>query len=418
MAEKGNEYDQYAPQTEGRLFNNSMFGFNKDEVLEYLEDVTEENYKRQATADQHIQNLNARIQDLEGRLAKGGGGGVPAASSAELDAMRGRISNLSSDLDVARTASQQAEGELQEFKEQLHNSQRENAWLREEHQKGDKQLAELRRQLDEASSGKWQGAEEQISELRRQLSELEAERDAAEAERDAAEAERDAAEAERDAYMDEVGTVENPANLAANVIIAEATEEAERIRKQAYADRDRLHRQILTSAGGLANSIGVLKGDLSSVENDVSGVLESIQEALGDIMSSLNRTEQSLDTLGIQAERFPATSPAVSSRQPVVYFRPEPVSPMPETFTPEYQPSEAQPLPAAKPAGQQGFGTGSFRPVTPDTSTEGKTMPFRPSFTTGSQAATARVLPQEDPEEERRRQLSETLVDTLIKLMN
>ncbi len=437
VAEQGREYDQYAPQANGngRLFNNSMFGFNKEEVLEYLEELTEENFRRQSAADARIQELTGQLQKLEAaprpqpQQPQQPGAAVP---NEELEAMRRKLASLTSEMDVAKTASQQAEGELGEFKERLFTAQRENDWLREEYQKSDKQIAELRRQLDEASEGQWHGAEEQIAELRRQVAEVEAERDAAEAERDAAEAERDAAEAERDAYLEslQMGAMpdNSPAAQAAGYIIDEANEEADRIRAGAIADRDRIHRQIVASATGLAGSITTLREDISSVEGDVSTVLEAVQDALGDLMSALGRTEQNLTTLGIAAERFPAAAPAVPlpKQQQVVYFQPSAQLEQEEPLAVPEKPRQRTGTPkAAAPAQSIGSSSG-FRRVWPDTQPAGgNTRPFRPTYSNSPTAKgayfpqTAEVLPTEaETREERARQLSETLVDTLMQLMN
>ncbi len=459
-----NEYDQYAPQTNGRLFSNAMFGFNKEEVLEYLEELADENNQRQDAAEQRIRELDMQIRNLQARAEAA----PPAPEgqqtealeenrrfAAELEDTRRQLMGMANSLEVARSAAQQAEEELAEFKEQLFTAQKENNWLREEYQKTDKQVAELRRQLDDASQGQWFGAEEQIAELRRQLEDimaqrdaaqaereaLEAERDAAEAERDAAEAERDAMEAERDAAeaerealeaeRDATGYGDSPAAQAAAALIAEATEEAERIRESAYTERDRIHRQICSSAGGLQNSISSLREDISSVEGDVTNVLENVQETLAELLVSLGHTEQGLSTLGIQAERFPSSSPAVA-KQPVVYFQPspqvEPEAPVRAQAKTRSAPPKRQPVKAqAEPA--QSFGSGGFRRLWPEAGGKApKTQPFRPSYSntpapTGAYLTqAARNLPAEeydyDPEEERMRALTETLVDTLRQMLD
>ncbi|MDL2254243.1 hypothetical protein LJC49_09310 [Ruminococcaceae bacterium OttesenSCG-928-I18] len=447
---KGSEYDQYAPQTNGRLFSNAMFGFNKEEVLEYLEELADENYQRQEAAEQRIRELDMQIKNLEARAAV-----VEEMPQGQMDVVeesRRQLAEVSNSLEVARSAAQQAEEELAEYKEQLYTAQNENNWLREEFQKSDKQVAELRRQLDDASQGQWFGAEEQIAELRRQLEEVmaqrdtiqaerdaaEAEREAAEAERDAAEAERDAAEAERDAMEAErdameaereaeVAYAESPAGQAASTLIAEATEEAERIRESAYAERDRIHRQILNSAGGLSESIGSLREDITGVEGDVTEVLENVQETLAELLVSLGRTEQNLTTLGVQAERFPSAATPVANQQ-VVYFQPGPqvsadTPPQTQGRTKKRSPKAKTPEPA------QSYGSGGFRRVWPDEQgASAKTQPFRPTFSNSPTASgayltqTARALPREeyeyDPEGDRMRALTETLVDTLRQMLD
>ena len=474
MADQGQgpkkpEYDQYAPQTSGRLFSNAMFGFNKEEVLEYLEELADENYQRQDAAEQRIRDLDLQIKNLEARADAHAAEKEPDAQPDEaLEESHRQLNEMANSLSVAYAAAQQAEEEVAELKEKLFTSQKESNWLREEHQKTDKLVAELRRQLDDASQGQWFGAEEQIAELRRQLDETIAERDAAEAERDAAEAERDAAEAERDAIEAEreaadaereaeaAYAAESPAGQTAAAMIREAEEEAQRIREGAYAERDRLHRQILNSAGGLAESVGSLREDITTVEGDVSAVLENVQEALAELLLALGHTEQNLATLGLQAERFPSSATAVG-RQPALYFQPGPElgaererasrreqPPRPAPNAPEKQKLERRHSSGRRSADLgktvvlgspgQSYGGGGFRRVWPD-GAQDKAQPFRATFSnsptaTGAymgQAATAPPLPREsydedyeyaeETREDRMRDLTETLVDTLRQMI-
>ncbi len=445
------EYDQYAPQTNGRLFSNAMFGFNKEEVLEYLEELADENNQRQEAAEARIRDMEMQIRNLEARAAEAQeqpeGQAVLADENRQarmqLEENRRQLAEYAKLLDVARAAAQQAEEELAELREQLFTAQKENNWLREEYQKTDKQVAELRRQLDDASQGQWFGAEEQIAELRRQLEETLAQRDAAEAEREAAEAEREAAEAERDAAEAERDAVEaerdaleaerdaessygdSPAAQAAAALIAEATEEADRIRAGAYAERDRIHRQIMNSAGGLSDSISSLREDVTGVEGDVTSVLENVQESLAELLVSLSHTEQSLTTLGIQAERFPSSSPSVTGRQ-VVYFQPSPqMEAEPPRPAKASRPGKARPVKERQAEAPASFGGGGFRRVWPEeTGKASKTQAFRPSFTGNSAylPQAAKALPYEeyeyDAEEDRMRNLTETLVDTLRQMLD
>lgn len=446
MADKAQEYEQYGPQTAGRLFSNAMFGFNKEEVLEYLEELADENTQRQESAQQRIAELGQQAEELEMRVQQ-------AQEEVERFPVEsgipdGRVEELSASLEATRSAAAQAEEELQEFKEQLFNSQKENNWLREEYQKSDKQIAELRRQLDDASHGQWYGADEQITELRRQLEEVLAERDAAEAERDAAEAERDyirverdniesecdnlslerdnlsaereAWEAERESYGDYEAeeTESHPMGQAAATIIAEATEEAERIRADAYSERERVHRQVLSGAGGLSTSISTLREEISGVEGDVTNVLETVQSTLAELMVSLGRTEQNLATLGTQAERFPSSSPLVTKsqqQQQVVYFQPG------EQI--ERRQSDRRQSDRRLVAPPQSYGKGGFHPVVPQGDTS-KPRTFQPTFVTSGQTAyqpqaAPDISPQYEAEEDedRMRNLTDTLVDTLRQMM-
>ncbi len=449
------EYDQYAPKENGRLFSNAMFGFNKEQVLEYLEELADENNQRQEMATQRIQELDAQLKQTEMNVARTQQllqEQQPKLADAE---MQKKLEELANALQISREASMQAEDELAEAKEKLFTSQNENNWLREEHQKTDKQIAELRRQLDEASQGQWYGAEEQITELRRQLEEslvqqraaeqekevldaeikaleaerevLEAERDAAEAEREAAEAERDAAEAERDAAEAERNMLltvregqetSHVADQTTRQLVAEATQEAEHVKKLAYAERDRLHRQLLNGAGGLVDNITCIREDITAVEGEVTTVLESVQDMLAELLVSLNHTEQGLSTLDIQIERFPSASPSVAKQKPM-HFQPVPVARQEQIAL---QNNHQQPLVARA---TNGLGQAEFHRVSAQqTASRPKAQLFRPSFTNSSATGayytqTARTLPVQevDTEEERMKALTDTLVNTLRQML-
>ncbi len=424
------EYEQYTPQTSGRLFNSAMFGFNKEEVLEYLDELADENYQRQEAAENRIQELTRKIQVLENAAvanAKQASSG-PAANPKELEAARAKLQQVTQELEIAKAATQQAEEELLQFKEQLYTSQQESNWLREEYQKSDRQIAELRRQLDDASSGQWSDADEQITELRRQLQQMTETQQQLEEELEEA---REAAQAldieDDDADEDDYYEEQDEVSRAASVIIADANAEAQRIRAEAYEEKERIRRQIISSAGGLADSVYTLREDVSSVEGDVSGVLESVQQALSEVLSALGRTEQNLSTLGVQVERFPASAPPVyKNQQQVVYFQPAPVTPGVQA------PVQSQAVKPANQGGtivrstpQQSYEGGNFRRVWPDeaeNAPQSNTKPFRPTYSNSPapyivSGAEAYQQQREPDSEERLRALSDTLVETLRQML-
>lgn len=434
VAEQDIEYEQYTPQTSGRLFNSAMFGFNKEEVLEYLEELADENYQRQEQAENRIQELSRKIQMLENAAVANAKQAPPnAANPKELEAARAKMQQLKQDLDIAKAATQQSEEELLQYKEQLYNAQQENNWLREEYQKCDHQIAELRRQLDDASSGQWSEAEGQIGQLRHQLDEaLQAQHkltlDLQEAHQIQQQLEDELDDMQHSGHNNGAYYQDNSVNQAASVILADAQAEAERIRAEAYEEKERIRRQILSSAGGLADSVASLREDVSDVEGDVSSVLESVQHALAQVLSALGRTEQGLSSLGVQAERFPASAPSVVKNQPpVVYFQPgAQVAAAPPQPAPAPHPSHpAASLATSKVSPAQSYDGGNFRRVWPDEEEppRANTRPFRPSYSNSPTpfvvAGAEAFQQQEDPmTQERLRALSETLVDTLRQMLN
>ena len=159
LAEQGYEYDQYAQPQSGRLFSNAMFGYNKEEVHEYIDELQDESYQRQEAADAHIQELGQRLAALEASLAQYQENSADPAELARLKSESAnnaaQLAQLGEELEIARAATQQSEEELAESRDALHTAKQENSWLREEFTKTDEQVAELRRQLDEVTEGQW-----------------------------------------------------------------------------------------------------------------------------------------------------------------------------------------------------------------------------------------------------------------------
>ncbi len=431
MPEQGYEYDQYAPQTGGRLFSSSMFGFNKEEVLEYLDELADENYQHQEAANLQIQDLTHRLQAMEAALADNRQNDVQgdAANEARHAEEQQQIARLSDDLEVAKAATQQSEEDLAEVREQLFNIQQENTWLREEFTKADTQIADMQRKLD-AAPAQWAdpALHQEMADLQSELAQstarlqaLQQEKEAALQEKETALQERAVAQAAQAAAQQAQYAAQKalreakntpPSSVASAAILADANAEADRIRATAMDERDRIRRQIHASAGGLTESITNLRGEVSGVETDVSRVLEAVQNSLSDVLSALGRTEQNLSTLSVQVDRFPASSPSVPKAQPqqVVYFQPG--SQAVGSQRPRYSGKSATP---------ETLGQGSFRQVSAGGAPlAANVRPFQPTYSTGK-AATASAWPQaamqEDTGEERIRALAENLVDTLVQML-
>lgn len=417
MADKRNEYDQYGQSGGGRLFNNAMFGFNKEEVLEYLEEMAEENFQRQEAAEQRIRELNQKVQALEANMANQQF--ASQQSDGAIEEERRQFQEMKNELDLSQAATQQAEAELQEYREQLLAAQKENAWLREEYQKSDQMIGSLQSQLNEVTSGEWPAMDEQVQQLQVRVQQAEIALQAAENQAQAARAQAENAEAraeDAEARAEESARLAStaPAEAAAATILAEANEQADRIREEAWGEKDRLHRQIQNSAGGLATSIGNLRTEISDVEGDVSGVLETVQTALADVLASLGRTEQNLNTLGVQVERFPASSPSVQKpQQQVVYFQP----------SAEVEPEEPRRT-SWRAAPQHSLGSGGFRRVWPEGNAKKQDngKPFRATYSNSSSAGGyapygAEAYQLDTNPEERMRGLAENLVDTLVQML-
>ncbi len=387
----------------GKLFSSSMFGFNKEEVLDYLEDMADENYRRQQTLEQRIQELNEQLhamhQNENNRQQY-----TNTITDEEVREQQQYVAQLQDDLDLSLAATQQAQGELQEYKEQLFNVEKENAWLREEYQNYEDTVQDLRHQLEQVSDGQWDAHDEQVQQLQQQLQQTEAALQAAQTEHQGADVQH--------------------AQQASTAIIQEANQQAERIRDEAWADKERLHQQLRGSAGGLAGSISNLRSEVSDVEGGVTHVLEAVQNALSDVMLSLGRAEQDLKTLDTQVERFPSSSPSVVKKQPFVYFQPqEAVPPQPQAQPP--QPSGFQETNWYGAAQQTGQDSKGFRRIWPD-GAEPQQQPtnqlaapasggINPRGTAAPQLVSSA---QPAASSHSKRNLAESLVDTIMQMID
>lgn len=147
MAESAYDYDQYT-HPGGRLFSSAMFGFNKGEVLEYLDELANENIKYQQEARLQIEELKRTIDALQA-------GQAPQApvddATVDITAQEG----LAEALEVARAATQQAEDELAQARMQLEAARHDVSRLSEENRLLETQkraaLDELGQRADEAA---------------------------------------------------------------------------------------------------------------------------------------------------------------------------------------------------------------------------------------------------------------------------
>lgn len=468
MSEPNFEYDGYTPPTGGQTFSSSMFGFNKDEVLDYLEETAEENFRRQEEAERrqreaemrlqeaemrlqdaerHIQEQNQHIRQLESRPPT-------YVSDAKADAEgEERLRAIMQDLEISHAATLQSEEELQESRELLYTAQQENTWLREEYAKYEQAYAQVCQQLEQVTQGQWADRSSEVADLQRRLQQANGQiqtlsqqlqqatqgqwegpspEEVAELQGQLQQANeqiqsltqqlqqaQQAANEKSARFTDETSL---SAQQAASAIIAEANHEADRIRDDATAEKERLHRQIRTSAGGLAESIYNLRTELADVEGDVSGILESVQLTLTDVMAALARTEQNLSTFGNQVDRFPHPSPSVKSMRPAMQYVPD----IPEEIE---APPPANPMPASRRPAAKESGSGLQRVKTTKTSRKksGGSPAFKPTYSTSPTAAGGGwpqtedayrgAEPEEDARDERVREVSDSLVDTLRQMI-
>lgn len=482
MAQRDNDYDLYATPDEGRLFNNAMMGFNKEEVLSYLEEMTDEQQNRQDNDRRRIQDLTFQINELQDRLAQvemnpgmqGAGeetlyaqleqqhqyiqqltaqleeanarlmqpqmqGGDPGLY-AQLEQQQQYIQQLSQELEFAHANAPIADPgapDLHLLQEQMQTLENENAAWQAEYQKAEQHIFELRSQVDQLAAAQAANPEmyQQLDAATQEMTQLQQLVDASNQDNAAMRQQLDAAHQEITAiqqqlepnqqeiatlrqqleeawnnlnyYKDMMGNeAMHDAQQAASSIISDANAEAARIRDAATAEKERLYKQIRTSAGGLSESIFNLRTEIADVEGGISHVLENVQHTLVNVLSALAQTEQDLSTFTVQVERFPFSSPAVTKTQATTLLSGDHSMGNPFLGGQSPQPDPRRDdLQAAKRDNVR-----AFRPTYSNSPNTGGSY--------WSHTSEALQPSPETSQDARLRDLSESLVDTLRQMMN
>lgn len=439
MAENNQDYEQYASQAEGKLFSSAMFGFNKDEVLEYIESLADDNYQRQELAEHRILELTAELEQLRQEVVS------ESTGAAFLEEHAGQLQAVQQELAATKQRAQQTEQELAELHAHLENLSQQNAWLQDAYQSAKEEATYLTAQLQDIAAGQWvppeqvgaeadarlqaynqdlarqledadhdivllqqqlQQADNDIALLQQQLQTGGDDTSIAALHQELADADQDIltlqqqlenADKEIESLQQELldeqtkreSEVAFPQQESA-AILAQAQAEANLIRETALAEKEHLQLKLQNNTGGLLYSISALRDEVGTIESSMGTALEDMQSTLSQILTALAHTELDLRTFNLQIDRLPNSSPLVNRR----------TEKQQTNYLPQSEEEEKE-----------------NNTIEMSDLADSKAMVFRPTYSTSS-TAWAQQPALQDEREDRMRKLSESLVDTLKEILD
>lgn len=269
-------------------FHTELFGFNRVEVLSYIERISAANAEKARALEDTIAALQ---RDLTQARQQGG----PLAQKARqvfaaLETQKKRAEDAVAEASALRAEVDQANDEIAAVRSRLFAKEQENEALRQDNDRLNETVEDLTRALTKRGAS-------------------------------AAAAQPDVqvpSGADEAAVMRQVRVkareILRAADEKAAAQLQRAKEDAAAIRANAQTQTDKAKENLTRSADGIAASISTLKEQLAAVDAKILAATSELQKATDGIIAALSGTEDSLMTLGAQVERFPEPKPAAVRR--------------------------------------------------------------------------------------------------------
>lgn len=287
------------PETE---FHTELFGFNRVEVLSYIERISAANAEKARALEDTIAALQ---KDLTGVRRQGSTLAQKAKQVFnELENQKKRAEDAVAEAAALRTEVDKANDEIAAVRSRLFAREQENAALKSDNARLSETVDDLTRALTRRGAPLPTGQNASASgssgdQALLQQAQLKA---------------RDILRA---------------ADAQATAHIEKAKEDAAAIVAQAKVEKSKAKAGLAESADGIAASIAVLKAQLAAVDAKILAATGDLQKATDGITAALGNTERSLSSLGAQVERFPENAPAAQPQPAQPVAPPAPQEPAP-----------------------------------------------------------------------------------------
>lgn len=265
-------------------FRSSLFGFDKNDVLAYMNALADEAQQQEMRYEEKLRRLQSELEEVRARRTEG----------------ETRIETLKAELEAANQRADAAESK------------------RHEH---DEELESLHKQLDTYQSGQkesqknaniWQlkchDLQQQVDDLQKQL----------------------AAARQTGTAVAPTPEMVREARLEASKILADAKLYAESAERELKQQADTQKSRMAENARGIAAGVMLVRERLARVDRrlsaatlDLDGVTQAIYQALDD-------TEAELKELGTEMRDFAQGTPELDSPEPPP--APQPPKPAPQQF--------------------------------------------------------------------------------------
>ena len=287
------------PETE---FHTELFGFNRVEVLSYIERISAANAEKARALEDTIAALQ---KDLTGVRRQGSTLAQKAKQVFnELENQKKRAEDAVAEAAALRTEVDKANDEIAAVRSRLFAREQENAALKSDNARLSETVDDLTRALTRRGAPLPAGQNASASgssgdQALLQQAQLKA---------------RDILRA---------------ADAQATAHIEKAKEDAAAIVAQAKVEKSKAKAGLAESADGIAASIAVLKAQLAAVDAKILAATGDLQKATDGITAALGNTERSLSSLGAQVERFPENAPTAQPQPAQPAAPPAPQEPAP-----------------------------------------------------------------------------------------
>lgn len=283
-------------------FHTELFGFNRVEVLSYIERISAANAEKARALEDTIAALQ---KDLTGVRRQGSTLAQKAKQVFnELENQKKRAEDAVAEAAALRTEVDKANDEIAAVRSRLFAREQENAALKSDNARLSETVDDLTRALTRRGAPLPAGQTASASgssgdQALLQQAQLKA---------------RDILRA---------------ADAQATAHIEKAKEDAAAIVAQAKVEKSKAKAGLAESADGIAASIAVLKAQLAAVDAKILAATGDLQKATDGITAALGNTERSLSSLGAQVERFPENAPAAQPQPAQPAAPPAPQEPAP-----------------------------------------------------------------------------------------
>lgn len=288
-------------------FKTSLMGFKKADVLAYVDDLAARTLQQQK---QHEENAARLQKDLD-------------ALRADNDLLVEKTREVCDRLGDEEKRAEQAEARAKElagqllqiekaadtYKSRLFSKEQEAVVLKADNQRLSELLATRQQELETARAA----ANEAETARRQAVQQTETQRQELE-QKLAGETAALQAERLREAAELEAQRAEQARQLQAQKQNVQRQLELEKARLAEQARQEK--QQLQTGAQHIEDTVLLLRSQLEEVDQKIAAASEQLQRATSAIYEALGETEQSLEQLGAQVERFPQPAPSAPKSPP------------------------------------------------------------------------------------------------------
>lgn len=275
-----------------KVFRSELFGFNRVEVLSYLERISAANAEKAKALGETIEKLQKELE----------------ASLKEQSAAKQKISGLQQEHETVLTRTKDVCAQLETEKMRAENAVHKAEQLQQELRKASNDATAFRQRLLEREKELEQlrqentGLTEKIAKLEESIHLYESKQKAALSEREQLTAQAklvlEKAKVKADDMLKE-------AQAKARVKLDQADGQAALILAKANEEKTLLKARMSESADSIAASVVVLKSQLAHVNEEIVSASKELLKATDGISAALGNTQRDLEKLGVKMQNYP-----------------------------------------------------------------------------------------------------------------